>query len=278
MKLFHYNYDDLKELLNNKENDHSSNIYNSVKEHINECNLCWNLWNRVRWDNAMRSDNFSDLKDFFGDKYIPYFDSSWALANQWYSQNPKTEDEVANFYKSTPYYVYNSFIFNKSGDRISKVSNLIPLIKSLGISSVLDFGCGIGLDGEEMLDMGLEVHFVDYISPSTDFLKWRLKKHGKEERSHFYDVEKIQEIKPEVEMVWSIDVLEHMSNPLDIINVITNKTRVFAYYIDSSELNGGRHPFHRNVDYRLIEEKLTTLGFSKDANSLIQTWTRKKSA
>lgn len=275
MKLFHFKYEDLDELLAKKSKDHNSNVYNSIKEHINECNSCWNLWNRVRWDRAMKAEGFSDLPDYFGDQYVPYFDSSWALANQWYSQNPKNEDEISNFYKTTPYYIYNSFIFNKSGDRISKINTLTNIFKEYNIQSVLDYGCGIGLDGEEMLDLGMTVHFADFLSPSIDFLKWRLKRHNKEENAFVHNVEEIELDRPEVDLIWSIDVLEHMSDPKKILKVITPKTKAFIFFIDSAELNGGRHPFHQNVDYKSIENELIKLGFEKKKHDLFQIWIKK---
>lgn len=266
----------MESLLKNKAKTLNSNVHVSMKEHINECNACWNMWNRVRWDSAMKTKGFNDIKEYFGKCYIQYFDSSWALANEWYSQNPKTEKQVSDFYKMTSYYIYNSFIFNKSGDRISKIKPLIPILKKYNLNSVLDYGCGIGLDGLEMLDHELEVHFVDFISPSTDFLKWQLAKYKKMNNRYFiHDIETIKKNPPSVDLIWTVDVLEHMLNPMRIFQTFTKQTKAFIYYIDSAGKDGGRHPFHFDVDYKKVEERLKKLGFSKVEHSIFQIWIKK---
>lgn len=272
----HYSYDELKNLLKNKKQLVNTTQYKNTKSHINECNFCWNLWNRVRWDKASENKGTEDLKDFFGKCFIPYFDSSWALANQWYGLNPKTDENVKNFYKSTPYYIYNSFIFHKSGDRISKIDSLIEIIKKYNLNSILDYGCGIGLDGLEMISLGLDVHFTDYDSPSMKFLKYKLKKNGNKKLiKQVHNVEKIFDNPPKVDVIWSIDVLEHMLDPMKIFKVFTDQTKAFIFYIDSSEQNGGRHPFHFDVNYKKIENHLNKLGFKKEKHNTFQIWIKK---
>jgi len=269
----HYSYAELESLLKNKKQLIHTNQYKNTKAHIDECNFCWNLWNRVRWNKAMENNGTQELEEFFGENFIPYFDSSWALANQWYKQNPETEGAVKNFYKTTPYYIYNSFIFHKSGDRISKIDSLMKIIKKHKVQSVLDYGCGIGLDGLEMISLGLDVHFVDYDSPSIKFLKYKLKKDGaKKLINQVYDVEEIFKNPPKVDLIWSIDVLEHMLDPMKIFEVFTDKTKIFIFYIDSAEQNGGRHPFHFEVDYQEIEKTLKKLGFKKENHNTFQVW------
>lgn len=276
MRTSHFSYEDLADLLLNKKSHVDSNAYKLTKSHINECNACWNMWNRVRWDAASKAKDFSDLQDYFGKCYIPYFDSSWALANQWYSQNPKTEEEISSFYKTTPYYIYNSFIFSRSGDKISKIGTLKPIFEKYKLKSMLDYGCGIGLDGEEFLENGFEVHFSDFLSPSIDFLKWRLKKHrAGEGRALIHDIETIGQNPPKTDLVWSVDVIEHMLDPIKIFEVFGPETKAFIYFIDSAEQNGGRHPFHFDVNYKKVEKKLADLGFKKVNHEVFQVWVKK---
>lgn len=275
MTIFHFSYDDLSNMLLNKKNNVDSNVYKSMKEHINECNSCWNMWNRVRWDSASNAKDFNDLKEYFGECYIPYFDSSWALANQWYSQNPETEEEVIKFYKTTPYYIYNSFIFSRSGDKISKIDTLNDIFDEFKVKTILDYGCGIGLDGEEFLKKGYSVHFADFESPSTKFLKWRLKKNKIENNAYIHNIETISEADIDVDLIWSVDVIEHMIDPNKIFNAFSPKTKLFIYHIDSAEKNGGRHPFHFDVNYQKVEKKLKELGFTKIEHEIFQVWANK---
>lgn len=175
-----------------------------VRAHLDTCGPCWNAWNRHRWDAAATSPVYAQLVAFLGADFRRYFDSSRALAAEWDAANPRTEQEIAQFFRASTSYLYNLAIWEASGNRPPYVSQALPTLARRGVRTVLDYGCGIGSDTIPLRDSGFDVLGCDFRSPSTAFLRWR---------SH----DTIAVIEPgEIDSVtapdalWVIDTLDHL--------------------------------------------------------------------
>lgn len=267
----HYSQQELKTFLNDKSSFEVAQI-RSVKDHLDVCKECWDIWNIVRWDKAKGSLGLRELQDYLGDKFIEYFDSSWALAHEWNSKDRSTPESIQDFYMNTSGYLYNSLIFFESGDRLSMQKDMELILERHKIESVLDYGSGVGTDALTFMEKGIKTFFADFDCPASDFLKHRIKQRGYEDISAFIDVTK--EYKPSVDMIWTIDTLEHMVNPYDVLNYVSDQTRIFAYFIDDDSLAGGRHPFHKEFNYSAFNEKLVELGFKRDDSINLSSWSR----
>lgn len=267
----HYKKDDLAIFLKNKHSYSYSEVA-IVKDHLDNCRQCWDIWNRVRWDNAIEKQGVQELKEYLGEEYVEYFDSSWALAEEWKSKKRDTEEEVEAFYKETKGYVYNSTIFHESGDRENLVYDLEEIVKEHQVTSVLDYGSGVGNDSLVFLEKGITTFFADFNSPVTDFLKFRIAKRGFTNLSQYVDVQKDE--RPDVDMIWTVDTLEHMTDPYQIFNYITGKTRVFTYFIDDDTEAGGRHPFHIKFDYNEFNARLLEKGFHQIKSKKLSSWSK----
>ena len=100
---------------------------------------------------------------------------------------------------------------------------------------------------------------------------WRAKKRGISLK--FSDADTITKF-PEADMLFAIDVLEHMVDPIECVRKLDRKTRVFAHRSEFNNLAGGRHPFHFNFDERLLDLALTERGFTKVASKYLNVWCR----
>jgi len=249
-----------------------SDIYKTL---IDQDIDCWQAWNKVRWDAAMNNKGVKELKEYLGNEFIPYYDSSWALANEWSKKNRKEKSEIADFYKNTHNYIYNSLIFYESGDRVDFHSVFKELKNQYSISTATEFGCSIGNDGLAMLDEGVKVNFVDFNSPSIEFLKWRLVKRNIPSGNYrIVDVENKSNDYLAPDLFWAVDVLEHMVNPLEIFDFITNETKVIAFFVDADDEAGGRHPFHFKFNENILIPELTKRGFVKKPHYLLSIWSK----
>jgi len=236
---------------------------------------CWEIWNRVRWDAAMKSRGVLELKKYLGNDFIPYFDSSWALANEWNNKKRTSKKLVEDFYQHTPHYMYNSTVFFESGDRINFHDHLLKLIDEYNITSAVDYGCGVGNDGLMMVEKGIKVSFVDFLSPTLEFLKWRLQ--DRSIKPDLYSVHELRQEKPGVidaDMFWSIDVIEHMLDQTEIFKYIPTSTKLAVYYTDDDEEAGTRHPFHFKINHKLLSKMFSDLGFRRIPNDLLVVWYR----
>jgi SAM-dependent methyltransferase len=264
----------LRSYLNNK---HllSESEKQTVRVAIDSDPDCWNLWNKIRWDKAMSTEGVRDLKDFLGAKFTPYYDSSWALAEEWNKQLRKTKEDIEEFYQTTSHYIYNSIIFNYSGDRYDFHTDFKNLKNKYDIQSVIDYGCGVGTDGMMMLDLGLKVTFVDFDSPTLEFLKFRINKRNfSPSQYEIVDVQQLKSKPIQSDLFWSIDVIEHMREPTDIFNAIGEKTRVAAYYSDADDEAGGRHPFHFKINEKVLNQQFIHRSFTNVPHSILKIWKR----
>jgi SAM-dependent methyltransferase len=75
---------------------------------------------------------------------------------------------------------------------------------------VLDYGCGIGSDGLALLEAGYQVGFADFANPSTEYLRWRLKRRGLD--AAIYDLDSAPP-EPGWDAAYSFDVIEHVDDP-----------------------------------------------------------------
>jgi len=267
----HYTTIELKKFLKNKHFKTQNNTL-EVKGHLDNCRECWSIWNRVRWDVAIGSKGVAELKKYLGNDYIEYYDSSWALADEWKSRERTTTLDIEAFYKETNGYVYNSLIFYESGDRESMEADLNQILSDYNISSVIDYGSGVGNDTLIFLKYGIKTFSIDFNSPVSDFLRFRVKERGYEELSELISVG--TDKKPTADMIWTIDTLEHMVDPYEIFKYITAETRVFTYFIDADDEAGGRHPFHLKFDYEKFNSELKKMGFNKIKSKKLSSWSR----
>ena len=243
-----------------------------VKDHLNNCLGCWGIWNKIRWDAARETAGYKELRKYLGNSFEEYFDSSWAIASDWFADDPKTDDEIADFYKNTHHYLYNLVIWHESGDRDNFSKDVDNLRKRFGVSSAIDYGCGVGNDGLMFLEHGLEVDFVDFKCPSVDFLNWRVKR--RKLKAQVVDVETINKL-PVSDMFWAIDVLEHMTHPLWVVEHLSNETKVFVHRSEFGRDHGGRHPCHLDFNELNLNEALRRRGFRHIPWPVLSVWVKK---
>ena len=232
---------------------------------------CWEIWNRVRWDAAMKNGGMDEVKKYYGKEFQPYYDSSWELAKRWNDEQPRTKEEIDEFYKHANEYVYNLMVWFQSGDRTSFKKVIDRLISDYSIKSVIDYGCGVGNDGLYFLSKKLETYFIDYDCPASSFLRWRLRE--KNIASRFFDVETLQKF-PEADMFWAIDVLEHMMDPLEVVRKVSSKCKIFAHRSRFNDSAGGRHPCHLNFEQHKLSEALRDIGFYNKSCDDLSIWVR----
>lgn len=268
----HPSSDKMKLFLQNKQ-QFSLNEDRQLREHISKCTECWQTWNKIRWDVSANSQGMKELREFFGDEFEFYHDSSWELVKEWQSRSPSTTQEISDFYKATKNYIYGLVIWHESGDRYNLVPTISGLIREYKLRSVIDFGSGVGTDSITFAKLGLKVYSVDFDCPTAQYMNWVLHKRGF--KNIFINTEKVEKF-PEADLFWAIDVLEHVPDPLKIIEQISDQTKVFAHISQFNEKHGGRHPFHIDFELKKLHRALRKKGFSfrKKVDNGLEIWTR----
>jgi hypothetical protein len=245
---------------------------------ITECEQCWSLFNRSRWQRSGPSPEIDELSQYLGPKFEPGRDGTLALADLWRSLDPVTPDEIAAFYRGADDYLYDLALFHASGERRDYASDLAEIASHYGCLSALDYGCGIGSDGLSLIRGGLDVVFMDYRGPLTDYLAWRLERRALAARLiHFVGEGSV----PEADLVFALDVFEHLPEPETMAEVLARRTRKVLVYnvlfrVDSDTICPMHLPDHDPVaTAHAIEDRLRGLGLTCRADDpLLTVWTR----
>jgi SAM-dependent methyltransferase len=99
-------------------------------------------------------------------------------------------------------------VFAMSGTKEPYLRELTQAVRPP--ARVLDYGCGIGSDGLLLLEAGYRVEFADFASPSTEYLRWRLRHRGLDAPVHDLDT-----APPGggFDLAYAFDVIEHVPDP-----------------------------------------------------------------
>jgi glycosyltransferase involved in cell wall biosynthesis/SAM-dependent methyltransferase len=155
------------------------------------------------------SEELAELRRYLG----PEYDHSHLVSHQCsVDEERERVGDDERFYRVSREYLYDLTAFAMSA---TKAPYLAELRAALGDTArVLDYGCGIGADGLRLAAGGYDVSYADFANPSTEYLKWRLRRRGLE--ADVYDLDE-DDIPAGFDAVYSFDVLEHAEDPFEFL-------------------------------------------------------------
>ncbi len=192
-----------------------------------------------------------DLNGFLGTNYSPkevedlnthYFSLlDEEIAKAYQKANDDKSLAMKYFYESEVaglYYLYSLAVWSGlRNDRPTFTNYMIKFAKRYGVKKIFDFGIGIGADAIVLAKEGFEVSGCDVDNIHTDFLKWRIKKHG-------VDIKVFSEFPNErVDMINLLAVIEHVWEPVKLVTHLAHYTKYFTWIIDLHDdgKTKGRH-------------------------------------
>lgn len=225
--------------------------HSMLRDHLDTCQPCWEIWNRYRWDAAAGHPLIAALRDFLGSAYRPYLDSSRTLREEWIDARPRTATEIRRFFENSETYLYDLVIWHASGNRPGYITAAVPYLA--GARQILDFGSGIGQDTIDLRNLGYTVLPCDLPCPSTRFMKHRLRQAGHDD--HVADPRRLDP-RPPADTLWIIDTLDHLLDvPAALGPVLRRTDRVICENLRSARTLGGQG-FHRRRSYAEISHLL----------------------
>lgn len=241
-----------------------------LRAHIDACRGCWDVWNRARWDEAWDRPELAELQAFLGEAFQPYVDSSWRLAAEWKTGRRATPRAVEAFYESTPWYVYNQVIWAASGQRPDYAERAFSILRQHAVTTICDFGCGVGTDGLRFSEAGYKVTSIDLNRRCRAFLGRRLSVRGLPAEVHqrppagrSYDA------------LWLMDVVEHLPDPTATLAPLLDVVRLVFCETDSDTPAHGRHPFHFQHPPGMLDALFADHGLlPADSISGLRLWVR----
>jgi 2-polyprenyl-3-methyl-5-hydroxy-6-metoxy-1,4-benzoquinol methylase len=191
--------------------------------------------------------------------------SFFTAAEAWKKLDPKTPEQIAHYYRTTPSLVHQ-LVFANYG--IPHELELINKVRALckGASSVLDLGGGIGsflLNNEAKR----RVH-ADFGGHVFNYAKWRYEGLDTENDMAIYmaELEDDYLINPpfggeRFDVVICTEVLEHAVNPEALVELLAELVKPGGKLVATVSFDdvGGTVPQHLNVDRWTDEEFMSTV-------------------
>lgn len=146
------------------------------------------------------------LREFLGDDFNPTL-TDYQTCCEFSDQEFARLGESYYHESSANLYDLIHFHFSSYKDRFFDVVETAA--KDLGLNALADFGCGVGLDGQMLMSRGFNVDFLDFYSPCTKFLEWRLAK----DMNLRKEVLELYETSQKYDLAYAVDVLEHIQYP-----------------------------------------------------------------
>lgn len=133
--------------------------------------------------------------------------------------NPKTDQEVENFYRTNEEYLWDLACWHSMDDKSAENQKLADVCSFLhpNAKTVIDYGCGIGQNGLIFAKCGYDVTLVDFDTVCFKFAKWRADKYSKTVNLVTMDdlrrslTKKHSVFKNRYDVVLCFDVLEHLT-------------------------------------------------------------------
>ena len=122
------------------------------------------------------------------------------------------DEEVAEIrneqllYRTSRAYLYNLTAFAMTGTKLPYLRELVRRVPPG--ARLLDYGCGIGSDGLLLAEAGFRVEFADFTNPSTEYLRWRLRRRGIQAPIHDLDLG----VPSGFDAAFAFDVIEHVED------------------------------------------------------------------
>ena len=167
------------------------------------------------------------------------------LAEEWEKLNPQTTEEITDFYRNSPYYIYDLTlwhykIFQKKVDVVDRMKD-----------NLLDYGAGIGTNLILAWAGGLRnLTYVDLRGNTWDYAEWRFKKHDMDVT--MIDAEKDLNKLDMYDSLICEEVLEHIPEWEKTALMLISHMHIGAiYYIKTTFQNmasSEAHPMHLNTD------------------------------
>lgn len=213
------------------------------------------------FDIKISGQTIKDLKEYFNlsEKDIRRLlrNGHNLSADLWKCFNPKTEEEIRNFYKLNPFYVFDLLHWQGTSMQKKFRHNILGLAKG----KVLDYGGGAGDVSIILFKNGFSVDYADLPSKTSDFARWWFKKQGCNIK--MIDLEK-EDISQKYDTILCLDVIEHVIKPDELLKKFANSLNKNGILIITNlKAEASKDaPMHFEIKFD-AEKYLESLGFEK---------------
>lgn len=209
----------------------------------------------------------TELAEFTGlpkSQVKSYVEQSRQLAEEeWMKRNPKTPEEVLNFYSDSQFYIFD-LAHAYSLDAIIVRNRYASLCEG----RVLDYGGGSGDIIIRASEYSKDLTYYDVAGRILEFARWRFKKRGLAVKI-IEASDKEDRLIGKYDTIFCFSVLEHLYDPLMHLERLRRHISSSGKLFITAQFSTENHPMHM-VQNKSLEEMLVSLGFAKVKNHLKQ--------
>ncbi len=186
---------------------------------------------------TLRSDLVSDLCKYLNiseDEAKPLMASADIKAEKEWSDSK----DHTNFYKDHEHYLAGLTHWHTTADyRLQWTEQMIQFMKTEGLHTALDFGCGIGTDGLSLAEAGMNVQLFDVGKENLKFVRWKIRQHK------IRSARVMSRVKDTFDLGILCDVIGHVEKPLDLIIDMAKRCR-YVFFTADFDIGVPAYPMH----------------------------------
>jgi len=183
------------------------------------------------------------------------------IKQKWEREKPKTEKEIQDYYNTLKLYIPELSSWHALSKNIAlmKIIDFLLLCKKRKKESFLDYGGGIGSNVIFFNHYGFKATYADISDEMLNYAKWRVKRHKK--TAEFIDLKEKTLSDNKFDCVTSIEVLEHLTDPLSAMETIHQSLKFGGLVLITTPFfKDEERPQHLVHDME-IADKFIDLGF-----------------
>jgi 2-polyprenyl-3-methyl-5-hydroxy-6-metoxy-1,4-benzoquinol methylase len=188
------------------------------------------------------------------------------ILDNWQKQkiNPTDATAVSSFYTNMDLYCYELIGLEIDAPvyRQEQLKQFVELLKNNKRLRGCDFGSGIGTLGIYLNQNGVQCDFADVSDINLDFISARLQQRNLKGVKTI-NLNREQLPAEHYEFITAFDVLEHVANPIEIIQEIHSKLRVDGLFIFNLIYHNEENTPHILGDPNPIRKSIRGFGFRK---------------
>ena len=229
----------------------------------------------VGWEAALSRPGYASLSQSMVAELAEYLGQSRALveaackagaesvAQDWKQRQlhkGSPAAEVLEFYRTTNSYLFDLTTFNSEYPHTGTLKALAEMGRQRRLTSVLDFGSGIGSVGLFFAANGYEVSLADVSEPLQEYAAWRFKVRGLKVRIINLNREELP--KDAFDLVTAFDVFEHLPQPGSALRSIAAGLKVGGLAAFNVTQSDPDYPQHI-ASYEEVLSQVSARGFRR---------------
>lgn len=133
-------------------------------------------------------------------------------ADLWRILDPKSEDEIFQFYRVTPYEIFDTAYWHMSRYQRKLRSEIVKI----SYGEVLDYGGGIGDLSVMLAQKGLNVTYLEIPGKTFEFAKWLFKKRQVLDKVQMIPADELDKLEY-YDTIICLDVIEHVADQIYVL-------------------------------------------------------------